>query len=284
VSTNVLGRRLVKEADWATLIDHVNHLADALDQIQAWITIGLTTKTDRGVMAHLLELRTTVERLTQTLHGPTPAAGQPAPTVAALVLTLSQQVTHLASHVQTLSQTLGQHQGTLAATEGDVATLTHRLTGLERQQQAALQQLTQLVQAQQETRDALTHLLAQHEPQLTSADAFSLLVRLLRELPPLFRHGELICYEPRAATDWLLGQGVARREIDGVRRAWRDSGLVPAESPANFNKRIRLRDGAQPYFVAVPATTFADLRVPVPRGLANAPPARSRPGSAPTAA
>ena len=93
-----------------------------------------------------------------------------------------------------------------------------------------------------------------------------------REAPPLFRHGEAICFRPKVPEEWLLRQGLSRAEVAGVRRVWRDARLVPSEAADNFNKRLRVAGGRQAYVMAVPARTYADLRVRVPRGLPAEPP------------
>ena len=163
-----------------------------------------------------------------------------------------------------------------AARQGErLERLGQRLAALERRQQEGGSLLRELAAAQREGRDQLEALLAQHQDRLSGADAVALLARLLRspqEAPPLFRRGELICFRPRVAEEWLRGQGLSRAEVAGVRRVWRDAGLVPSEAADNLNKRLRVAGGRQAYYLAVPARTYTDLRVPVPRGLPADPP------------
>ena len=89
-------------------------------------------------------------------------------------------------------------------------------------------------------------------------------------MPPLARVHDLICFRPRTVTGWLAGQGLSHAAAVRVRRVWRDSRLVPAETTDNFNKRVRRPGGVLAYVMAVPVHTYADLRVPLPPGVPDA--------------
>ena len=206
---------------------------------------------------------------------PEPGGKRRGRALAEVIANLENHVASLADQLARQRDQLGRHQGALASLPDALEQLGRRVAALERQQQEGNGLLHDLAAAQRESRDQVELLLAQHQERLSGADALALLARLLgspQEAPPLFRHGEAICFRPKVPEEWLLHQGLSRAEVAGVRRVWRDARLVPSEATDNFNKRLRVAGGRQAYVMAVPTRTYADLRVPVPRGLPAEPP------------
>lgn len=190
------------------------------------------------------------------------------------------------AHLQTLAkgtakatqlEALAKEVGVLKLSVGQVSAAT---AGLARHLADLTAAIEAQAQAQRAVQDQVDAIAASYRQRAAGADAFSLLVRLLQspdQCPPLRRrtlsdkHGEVIVFEPKAVTTWLTTHGgVKKAELDGVRRAWRRTGLAPSAAADNFALRRRTAGGAQRYFVCVPVSTYQELRVPVPGSLSLA--------------
>ena len=175
------------------------------------------------------------------------------------------------------SETLGRWQGGAASVSGALAELRQQVAALVKRHEAVNAALQRQEEAQRASGDQLAELLAQQQARLDGDDALTLLARLLaspREVAPLFRRDQFVCFAPSGVQRWLVDKGLSRREAEHVRSVWRDAGYVPSERRDNHNKRVKVAGvTSPPYFVVVPTLTYAKLRVPIPPDLPTEPPA-----------
>lgn len=180
--------------------------------------------------------------------------------------------------------------GSAAGPATKVAARLEQHIARQGKQDKAIQAATAtLAAAAREARDAVAALQAHERAEVAGDDALTLLVRLLREEPAVWRHAagdgrpadDLICWHPGQVTLALTRWGVPRVEVEAVRRTWHELGLAPAETDASgklatFNRRLRDGAGGRDRWAAVPVATFTRLRVRVPRLPDRPPPTAER--------
>lgn len=296
------GRGRERDSGDAELANALASLRQSHDELRARLRMleellaGTPPRAGEPASAGLRAVVARLDRRVQLLDATLGSAAEPSLTtrlaalaaLPAAVAELTAAVGRLEAAVSQQQAQLDRHQGTLASLAGPLPRLLGRLTALEQGQQAISTALATSTLAQQESRATLDRLLSQRRVVENESDSVSLLIRLLQhpaEAPPLLLQGERVCFAPRVVEAWLAHAGLARAEVQAVRRGWRKLGLVPAGTADSFNVRVRLEDGALAYVMAVPAQTYAELHIPLPPLPLATAAAMGRPsGSAPHAA